>query len=299
MFVHIAKDDSWSLCSGVIEQVAGREQVSRLSLERVMQHEFVGDTKDGGLAVCLAEFDNHLVPLFLQGPDGASFEMARGPRSISLPQLDLSESPIGATDIVEAARVAGQLSARCHCGGVDFSIIRPNAASKQCVSPWPDLLVPYHSSSSENPQDIKWWLRADESKYLAGTCACRSCRLGSGSPIQSWAFIPKANIFQEDGGPLTYNMGTLTQFQSSNDCLREFCHVCGATVFWHCHERPDIVDVSVGLLRAEEGSRAETWLQWWTDRVSFMEDAIDQGLVRQLERGLKKIQVEDEVGTYI
>jgi len=296
MFVHLTKDDSWSVCSGVIDHVVGREQVSCLSLEKILQHVFVGDTKDGGLAVCLADFDGHSVPLFSQGPEGASFEMALEARSMSprsLPKPGPSGFPVGATGIAGSAKVADQLDARCHCGGVNFSITRPNAASKQCMSPWPDLLVPYHSSSSENPQDIKWWLRANESKYLAGTCACRSCRLGSGVPIQSWAFIPKANIFQANGNPLTYDMGTLRQIESSKDCFREFCNACGATVFWHCRERPDIVDVSVGLLRAEEGSRAESWLQWCTDRVSFKEHAVDQALVSHLERGLKKIIVEE------
>ena len=33
------------------------------------------------------------------------------------------------------------------------------------------------------------------------------------------------------------------------------------------------MDVSVGLLNADEGATAETWLDWWTERVSFAEDA--------------------------
>ena len=88
-------------------------------------------------------------------------------------------------------------------------------------------------------------------------------------------------------------MGTLKQIESSRDCFREFCHVCGATVFWHCRERPDLVDVSVGLLRANEGSRAESLLEWWTKRVSFKEDALDGSLIRNLERGLKNIELKE------
>ena len=58
----------------------------------------------------------------------------------------------------------------------------------------------------------------------------------------------------------------LTSYESSPGDLREFCINCGATIFWHDKWSPDLINVSVGLLRAEE------WLDWWTDRVSFSED---------------------------
>ncbi|KIV84330.1 hypothetical protein PV11_00114 [Exophiala sideris] len=293
MFVHAVEDDSWSVCPGAIDHVVGREHVSVLSLEHIMQHEFVGDTKDGGLAVCLSQFDDHTAPLFPQAPIGTSFDKSPNNNPVALEPSDPPKARLEADNIEECATAIDEISGRCHCGGVNYRITRPSDVLTQCSSPFPDLLVPYHSSSSANPQDLKWWLRANGSKYLAGTCACRSCRLGSGYPIQSWAFIPKANILQENGVPLSYEMGTLQQIESSQDCFREFCQVCGATVFWHCRERPDLVDVSVGLLRADEGSRAETWLYWWTDRVSFKEDALDQALISALELGLKNIKVEE------
>lgn len=287
MFIHTINDDSWSLCSGVVDRVVGHEQVSCLSLERIMQHEFVGDTTDGGLAVCLGDLDTNPVPLFLQGPDGTSLKSAD-----ITPETMLQGEDPHASENVSESNTPNTLQAGCHCGGVSFHVTRPDPASKACSSPWPDLLVPYHSSSSDNPEDIKWWLRAHDSKYLAGTCACRSCRLGSGSPIQAWAFIPKANVFQLDGKPLDYRMGSLKQYESSKDIFREFCGGCGATVFWHCLERPDLVDVSVGLLRANEGARASHWLDWWTERVSFIEDALDKTLINHLEARLKNIGAE-------
>jgi hypothetical protein len=293
MFIHAEDPDSWAVCSGVVERVVGHEQGACLSLEKIVQHEFVSDTKDGGLAICLAGCDGHSVPLFSQGPDGVSFER---PTATCLPALGPHIHPVVAAvvnDVAAAAIPKSEISAGCHCGGAAFRVTRPNLQSNLCSSPFPDLLVPYHSSSSDNPQDIKWWLRASGSKYLAGTCACRSCRLGSGSPVQCWSFIPKANILQSDGSPLTYEMGTLKQIESSKDCFREFCRVCGATLFWHCRERPDLVDVSVGLLRANEGSRAESLLEWWTERVSFREDALDQSLIRDLERGLRNLEPKE------
>lgn len=78
-----------------------------------------------------------------------------------------------------------KLRARCHCGGVQFEVTRPNEASSKLSSPWPDMLVPYYGEGRENAKDAKWWLRPG-GKYLAGVCACRSCRLGSGYDVQPW-----------------------------------------------------------------------------------------------------------------
>lgn len=286
MFVHVKAHDTWGVCSGVVDRVVGLEQVSCLSLENVTAHEFVGDTIDGGLAICLADPNHQPVSLFLQGPDGPRFEKSQGASSTPSQRGDLPE--LGSFQPSTAKQVA-ELEGKCHCGGVSFRLTRPNPTSRLCSSPWPDLLVPYHSATSANPEDVKWWLREDEAKYLAGTCACRSCRLGSGSPIQCWAFVPKVNIVQSNGLPLEFGFGTLTQVESSKDCFREFCNTCGATIFWHCRERPELIDVSVGVLRALEGARAETWLDWWTGRVSFCEDALDQTLIQNLEVGLKRL----------
>jgi hypothetical protein len=180
-----------------------------------------------------------------------------------------------------------RLKAQCHCGGVKFYITRPNASSKTVRSPFPDVMIPYHTGSSANPDNKTWWLRDNDTKYLAGTCTCTSCRLASGFEIQPWAFVPICNIFQENGQQLEYDMGSLKRYASSPCVWREFCGVCGATVFWHCEERPDLVDVSVGLLDPAEGARVEGWLQWWTERVSFEEMAVIQSLVGALEEGLK------------
>ncbi|KAI9042251.1 GFA family protein [Aspergillus affinis] len=180
-----------------------------------------------------------------------------------------------------------RLPAGCHCGGIEFYVTSSDPGSNDASSPWPDLLVPYHSGSPENPADVKWWLRDEGKKYLAGTCACRSCRLASGFPIQTWAFIPKSNLQNADGTALSFGLGTMRQYESSPGIYREFCGRCGATVFWHCEERPLLIDVSVGLLRAKSGARAEDWVEWHLGRVSFSGMAVDPKLIHQLEAGLK------------
>ena len=63
---------------------------------------------------------------------------------------------------------------------------------------------------------------------------------------------------------------------------------CGATVFWHCDERPGLIDVSVGLIEAsKEGVRAEGWIDWFWSRVSFEEEGENIALLEKLKKGLK------------
>lgn len=227
------------------------------------------DTRDGGLTSFLpAESGDNGPGCYLHGDPNCQQSQSEGKAEEWTPD-------------------GHRLQARCHCGGIDFYITSPDSTSRDASSPWPDLLVPYYSGSSENAADVKWWLRNDGKKYLAGTCACRSCRLASGFPIQAWAFIPKSNLQGADGISLSFGSGTMRQYESSPGVYREFCCRCGATVFWHCEERPLLIDVSLGLLRARSGARAEDWVEWHPGRVSFSEMAVDPMLIRQLEVGLK------------
>lgn len=234
--------------------------------------------------------------------------------------------------------------ASCRCGNVKLLIQRPQelldlvGKSQNGIqlpySPYPDLMFPYKTTPKvklDNPSDEKWYLRrtGEESRYLAGTCACKSCRLVTGYEIQTWAFIPRVAISistSSDAGtavssssvparssvqdiapyyiPLDFEVlenlpagrNPLRSYESSPGVFREFCHGCGATVFWHSKIRPDLIDVSVGLLQASEGARAESLLDWWRDRCSFAEDAgLDRkgwvkdwaiGLIQGLEEGM-------------
>lgn len=263
--------------------------------DSVAVHWGVGDTQDGGISVFIPGSRNDSTQCLLLGSTTTTSttetETANPSQSSASASASLSarESSVG--------EGKGLLQAQCHCGGVGFAITRPNSRSREPSSPWSDVLVPYHLSSSDNPEDIKWWLRAGDTKYLAGTCACRSCQLASGFPIQCWAFISKANLVNRNSSSdnqvgneavgFTYNTGTMQRFESSPGIYREFCSRCDATVFWHCDERPGVVDVSIGLLRSVSGARAEDWLDWETGRVSFAEDAQDKSLVALLEKGLR------------
>ncbi|KAJ5952455.1 uncharacterized protein N7479_010868 [Penicillium vulpinum] len=235
---------------------------------RAVEHWQSSDTGDGGLSA--------LLPGTESTTTGCRLNTSTSNRSLNRKSVNS----------VEDTSTSKHLRAQCLCGGVAFYITKPDESSLQASSPWPDLLVPYHSGSGANPDDIKWWLRDGNTKYIAGTCVCNSCRLSSGFPIQAWAFVPKSNIFNADGSPLTFDAGTMRRHGSSPGVYREFCSCCGATAFWHCDERPLLIDVSVGLLQAN-GARAEDWLEWATNRISFAEMAVQHDLIRILEEGLK------------
>ena len=84
----------------------------------------------------------------------------------------------------------------------------------------------------------------------------------------------------------------MRRHNSSPGVYREFCGCCGATAFWHCDERPLLIDVSVGLLHAK-GVRAEDWLDWAPNRVSFAEMAVQLDLIHRLEEGMKRFSDKD------
>lgn len=254
--------DGFSIALGLVQH---SENVARIS-----RQVNTASTLDGGLST------------FLQIADDPQTS-----KSISSGTLPSPWNTLGSTS--SCSREAEKtLPARCHCGRVEYYVTRPNIHSTDVFSPWPDLLVPYHSGSSENMYDVKWWLREAQTKYLAGTCACGSCRMGAGFPIQCWAFIPKCNIRSLDGCLFDFRNGSLQQYESSPGIFREFCGGCGAVVFWHCNQRPKLIDVSVGLLSARSGAKAEDWLVWHKHRVSFIEEATDRELAKILEKGMQE-----------
>ncbi|EXA30638.1 hypothetical protein FOVG_18013 [Fusarium oxysporum f. sp. pisi HDV247] len=257
---------SWEVATGVIS--SSEDTSERV---RYTAHTHIADTIDGGASIWL--------PL-----DGQQ----------SSPH---SDSPKPQTTSVDAC---------CACGGIKLRITRPNEASYLPRRNYTDLMHPYSStdeSITTNPSDEKWWIQGD--KYLAGTCACKSCRLISGFEIQTWAFVPRANISISIPGDSELKAldfkslpaGVLKSYQSSGRAVRDFCGGCGATVFWRDVSDSSVIDVSVGLLRAEEGARAESWLCWWAGRVSFSEEvqtgrsgpfaAAAQTLIDKLSIGMK------------
>ncbi|KAJ6440045.1 glutathione-dependent formaldehyde-activating enzyme [Purpureocillium lavendulum] len=249
-------------------------------------HVRAGETRDGGLTKWLGE------PLLIKDHETGLKHHAAD---------DEQQQPASQGDT---------LAGSCLCRGVALRITRPNADSRKPHSGFADLIIPFHTGDPDikNPDDVKWWLREDGTKYMAGLCACQTCRLVSGFELQSWAFVPRTNIEYLQttssgvgGGEVTdgtwsaldfdtvREKSTLRGYESSPGVMREFCGRCGATVFWHDRWRPDLIDVSVGLLQdGQDGARAEGWLSWFLGRVSFAEDVVlgRQGWPRETARGL-------------
>ena len=173
------------VCSGTVEH-------SRNVVE-ITHHEWVGNTRDGGLAAFLTRCGQRGLTAYVEDSEQQIMDRVNNYGSEEPKLVEPSDYFMGSTKLqAPPLQHRGNVLAQCHCGGVEYYVTPPSELSRTLSSPWPDLLVPYHSGSPENKQDVKWWMRAENTKFLAGLCACRSCRLAAGFPVQSWAFIPKA-----------------------------------------------------------------------------------------------------------
>lgn len=159
-YLNLAPSDLVGVACGVLDKIEG--------VAEFKAHAHVTDTKDGG-------FTDWLPLPRWEGWPRQSKEIQSGTKLV----------PARPADGIQASQT--RLRGRCHCGGVQFDITRPSEDSSNLSSPWPDMLVPYHQEGRENAKDEKWWLRPG-GKYLAGVCACRSCRLASGYDIQPWVY---------------------------------------------------------------------------------------------------------------
>lgn len=246
-------------------------------------YEYIHDTRDGGFSDFLITLNNRTLDRWPYDIN----EEAHLPLHWRIPQAPASTEP------------TTRLPAHCKCHGVRFYIARPSAQSTHASRDWPDLLIPYYSQiktlhTKPDRSHETWWLRANKTKFLAGLCSCDSCRLASGMEITAWAFIPKIDISLDAEGKIPYGggtFGTLQSYNSSEGVTRFFCDACGAIVFFSQAEREKttLLDVAIGLLDADEGARAESWLEWRTERVSYREDAVGRAekLVEGIEEGLR------------
>lgn len=166
------------------------------------------------------------------------------------------------------------LRAECHCGGVSFTIPRPSV---------PEVTGDAYLSKYISPKD--------SSKWTACLDVCSDCRLQCGTLVTAWTFVPRALVKPPmPVGLVPY--GTLKTFASSPGVLRGFCGQCGATVIFSCDDRrptaqQEIIDVSVGLLRAPEGVLAEKWLTWRASHPANRDsgDKFDAAFVESLAQG--------------
>lgn len=262
---------SYDIPSGTLEKVDG-------TLHWV-DHQFVQDTLDGGFADMLLEVnDKRLARRPTLSDHGEQLQPYWQSAARPLPNMSLND----------------KLHAHCKCGGVEFWISRPSARSAVAKQVWPQLPNSEDFKPVEIPSEPEThWLRDKQSKFLAGLCACNSCRLATGTEFISWAFVPLVDLSLDVAGKVPFPndclFGTVKKYTSSPGCHRLYCGTCGATCFWDGDDRKFLKDIGVGLLSAPEGSRAESWLGWRTNQYGYREDTVDRAehFTIGCERGLK------------
>jgi hypothetical protein len=261
--------------STIIDILDGRVTIHTGSFDQfddtvqIKRQIFVKDTQDGGFSHWLTNLPIKTHATLEDNP----------PANL----LGTSKQPAG--------KVSNRLHAHCLCSGVNFYISRALTSSANPDNPKPDV---YQNNPDRGEYDVSnpWWLCANRTKFFAEVCHCDSCRLSSSCDFLPWTYIPTTDIsLAADGSvPFSREFGTLKEYRSSDEASRYFCGQCGATVFYIREERHGIVNVAVGLLDADEGSLAQSWLGWRTDGLDFKEDSVDRAatLVNHVEGALQK-----------
>ncbi|KAF2009413.1 hypothetical protein BU24DRAFT_316276, partial [Aaosphaeria arxii CBS 175.79] len=249
--------ESWCVATSLVGGVEG----SREELWEFKRHIFVGDTEDGGLANWIFEYDGKKLEKWI-GRDATV-------RTEENKHGDWVHHDVGNKEKKEKSNVAeDKLKASCHCGGVEFYISRPGG--DKAFDSLPSSLTP-----------------KDRDKWYASNDVCDSCRLVSSSMVVSWVFPDTSHISLPDGSPWRFEFGTAKTYKTSEDVTRSFCGTCGALVCYSTADRPDMIDIGVGLLRGKS-VLCEDWLEWRTNKLSWEEDCKWPGFSESLKKGLKQ-----------
>ncbi|KAF2755259.1 hypothetical protein EJ05DRAFT_479053 [Pseudovirgaria hyperparasitica] len=160
-----------------------------------------------------------------------------------------------------------ELSARCHCGGVAFTMAQGE----------------YEGTAREA---LPFFVDPVSKKNLGGFDACDTCRQSSGVEVFNWTFSELSYLRCADGNPVAKDvfslkdavdgkdarLGTLAYFASSKGVQRYFCSRCSACVFYAVEDRPVLVDVAIGLLDAPDGARGDNFLAWAFGKIGQIQD---------------------------
>lgn len=253
LFCEIQPDGRLTAFIGALDNVPG--------LLAFHENIFIGDTIDGGAG-----------PWTRLSPDGTPAacwrEHPEENEDASLDWLKNAKSPGSAATEKSKSDVTPLW---CHCRGVKL-FVRSGA----------DLL----SLPSER---LPWFVDGKTGKYQAVLDGCDSCIKTTGADTMYWTFAPVDHISSTDaptGEPefRTHadlidaieakdpRVGTLAVYRSSDRARRLHCSKCAAVVFFAGDEKPDQVDIAMGVLDHPNGARAEGLCYWNLSQVDFAED---------------------------
>ncbi|KAI0430747.1 Mss4-like protein [Xylaria sp. FL1042] len=310
----MAEDGSlrYGVQTGVLANVAGilgvggDDGLAGGSLVNIAHHVFVGDTQDGGATPWLCDVN----------ADGSRPRLWRGHRGSEIssaahhwPLQRDEEGKEGKEENEEAEEEEEEeeeIPIRCHCGGVNLVLRHPTT-----------------SFATTDRSALPWFIDPISHKSLGTFDACDSCRLSSGADIFHWTFallrhlsfphekshgaikttpeleFPSSSIELKkavssiDRDP---RFGTLTFYASSPDVQRYFCARCAASVFYAADDRPELVDIAIGLLNSERGSRAEDLISWdFGGKVGWKQDVIGgwrEGFTNRVEAAADRWRIE-------
>jgi len=260
---------------GVLTGVLANVDVK--SLFKITDHIFVGDTLDGGATpwFCDTNDDGIERPRLWHGQMDQSELLERplvanSDATVLAPSTDDKEN--------KSENEKDEIPIRCKCGGVDLVLRRPIADYATKARP-----------------ELPWFVDPVSNKSLGGFDACDSCRLSSGTDVFNWTFclmqhlsfptsgndpfpqstIELKKVVAAPGSDRDSRWGTLTFYESSLDVQRYFCGRCSATVFYAADDRPEMVDLAIGLLWSQNGARAEELVSWdFGGKMVWRQDAV-------------------------
>ena len=242
--------------TGTLENIPG-------NVIKLEHHIFVGDTKDGGATMWMRDVneDGEAAKQYAVRSHGEDVELLS------------SDWPAKETLTGFDAWKDDAVPIRCKCKGVDFVWHKGNYEGK-------------------TKEELPWFIDPATHKPVGGFCACDSCRLFSGIDVYNWSYgelkylsFPTTGQFAQKTFPGNTTdlkalvdakdpaIGTLAYYASSPDVQRYFCSHCSACIFYAVDDRPDIVDIAIGVLQASDGARAEGFLSWAWGVVGRIDDS--------------------------
>ena len=251
--------DYWVAFSGAVDPPIGVDNVVHIEANK-----WLCDAPDGSMAPFFTKLDGREIPCYNVEQDSEKLS----PTALG-EMVKNSDSPLPLP--------AGEmLKAECRCGGVSLRIQRAKPEDKSISQL--DRFIAKDGNGSPT------------GKHMAFCCVCRYCRLHSGSSLTPWTYIPPAQVINThtnkpvaqhheastDAGKEANRGLKLTRYWSSPNACRSFCSDCGASVFYSCDPRQEIVNVAAGFLRAEEGPMARRWLSWQWGRTAWWKEGTTQ-----------------------